>query len=87
MEVVNCQQHGLQQECFVCIHLLHGTSRGFHQVADGEDPRPDAWCDACQGLLEQYGDWDDIPTGHPEIVVVCATCYDLIRSKNLVGPQ
>jgi len=34
-KTVNCDQHGKQQETFVCEHLLYGEKLGFH-IADDD---------------------------------------------------
>src|SRR5438093_1164871 len=45
---VTCGEHGLQQEAFVCQHIVQGLHEnvpcGFWWAEDPSSPRPDAWC-------------------------------------------
>jgi hypothetical protein len=54
--------HGLQDETFVCQHIL-GSLRtrqavGFHWPASSPQRRPDAWCSKCEARrVEAGGEW------------------------------
>ena len=77
--------HGPGAECFVCAHLVvPGPAQGFNVAHDDLEERPDAWCDACDELLQSAGgDWEALGDRHPEIRVVCAGCYDQLRARHL----
>lgn len=85
---VECETHGLQQETFVCQHivqgLVEGTTHGFWCAEDSESPRPDAWCTACNEFLEQHGgDWNDTTEAFASVKLLCGACYDSARIANL----
>jgi len=80
-ETLDCEQHGVQPETFVCKHITAappGTTVGFvsGEPEDDDDFR-DAWCEACHAyLLAHGGDWIDgvanVPGG---VDLLCAECY------------
>jgi len=82
-KTVNCDQHGKQQETFVCEHLLYGEKLGFH-IADDElgNPRPDAWCSNCELIRQEFGDWTDEAMKLVKIKLLCGACYDRVRLLN-----
>lgn len=83
---VECGVHGTSPATFICHHLSHHReNQGFHMGYDPEDPDvlyPDAWCDQCNEVLEQEGEWNDTSEAFAKIKVVCANCYCSIRAKN-----
>lgn len=81
-DLVRCGTHGSSDPCFVCVHLAQGEGLGFHASDDAAVPRPDAWCDACEAILEQFGDWEAAGDQGPEITVLCGGCYDRCRERN-----
>ncbi|HVG34935.1 MAG TPA: hypothetical protein VM911_17830 [Pyrinomonadaceae bacterium] len=88
VNTVDCEIHGQQQETFVCQHLVESfhTNKqvGFWWAHDPENPRPDAWCTACNELvLEAGGEWDDQAESFANIKLVCGACYDRVREFNL----
>ena len=56
---VRCERHGAQSETFVCQHIATSLSTrrpvGFYWAAEGGDPRPDAWCWACNERVKATG--------------------------------
>jgi len=85
---VHCDTHGSQQETFVCEHVLEGwrakTCVGFHAVPDSENPRPDAWCTACEQVFQEIGgDWENAPEREPKIRLICGACYDQAKRFHL----
>lgn len=81
-DVLRCCTHGPSTACFVCAHIEPGAPpRGFNTAANAEDDRPDAWCDACDRLLDGVGGWDDVQPP-PEIRLVCGGCYDALRARH-----
>lgn len=76
---VKCARHGETPSTFLCRHLVDGVACGFH--ASEEDPTdrwPDAWCDACQALLDREGEFSD----EHDIALVCTDCYELLRARS-----
>lgn len=82
---IECAEHGKTPATFICRHLSEGEGLGFHEGHDPENPDdlyPDAWCDACEEVLEREGEWNDTSEGFANIKIVCANCYQDIRERN-----
>jgi hypothetical protein len=82
---LHCDIHGIQQETFVCQHIAQGmvtkTRVGFFwTMQDPNNPRPDAWCEACEERVRATGEeW----VGDAEVQLapklLCGACYDLAK--------
>lgn len=82
---VECRHHGIRDATYVCQHLVSETGAGFHLGGDEEDPDqlwPDAWCDACERVLQAEGEWNDRATAFARIRLLCDACYRLSRERN-----
>ncbi|NMY43327.1 hypothetical protein HBN76_18590 [Pseudomonas sp. WS 5013] len=82
---VECGEHGKSPATFVCQHLPAGENQGFNVGYDPEHPDdayPDAWCDQCDAVLEQEGEWNERAEAFADIKMVCAGCYCEIRARN-----
>ena len=80
-----CAEHGAGPAAFVCQHLQRGSGQGFNMGYDPEQPDdayPDAWCDQCDAMLEQEGEWNERAEAFADIKMVCAQCYCDIRARN-----
>ena len=82
---VECGTHGRASATFICQHLRRGENLGFHMGFDPDhqdDLYPDAWCDKCDEILEEEGEWNDTSEAFAKIKMVCSGCYQDIREKN-----
>lgn len=82
---VECGVHGTSTATFLCRHLNDCEALGFNVGYDPEQPEnlyPDAWCDQCDAMLEQEGEWNDRAETFAGIRLVCAECYCHIRELN-----
>jgi hypothetical protein len=80
-----CGDHGKRPAAFVCEHLLAAAGAGFHWGIDAQAPDapcPDAWCDACEKMLQAEGAWTDRAVAAAEIKRVCDLCYEKFRERN-----
>jgi|GEM_PF-535290 len=81
---VRCDRHGPSFPAYVCRHLAAGPAEGvharlgFHDAEDPGTPRPDAWCDECEAVREQEGDWTERAEAFADPVLVCGACYDYL---------
>lgn len=88
---VKCDVHGWQQETFVCQHIaksLHtGIPVGFHWSAEQIEPRPDAWCSACEQARVAAGgdDWTPEVEAKLGVKLLCGACYDSAKTIWLKG--
>lgn len=82
MSMVQCGEHGPQQETFTCEHLVSGSGLGFNYNEEADNPRPDAWCDACEEIRRQSDGWNEESESKIKIVLLCGKCYDATRERN-----
>lgn len=87
--LVECEEHGAQQATFVCRHLVESlrssTPVGYVAAENTpENPRPDAWCAACEDMrLREGGEWNDRTDAALGVTLLCGACYDRVRDLNL----
>lgn len=82
---IECCVHGLQDETFVCQHIVQslqtGVPVGFHWPEDSDQVRPDAWCAKCEDArIKAGGDWNDELYEMLNIKLLCGACYDHAKS-------
>lgn len=84
-KAMSCERHGPGHATYVCGHLAHGSQQGFFSDAGSGDPRPDAWCYACDQRLWASGcKWNDDNEAAADIRLLCSGCYDEVRQRNSV---
>lgn len=69
----------------MCQHLLAGSKLGFNWGRDGDSPDewcPDAWCDACEAIVDAEGEWTERAEGFAGIKLICSECYEIVRERN-----
>jgi len=82
---IECGVHGLQDETFVCQHIV-GSLRtqqavGFHWPVSSPQRRPDAWCSDCEKRrIAGGGDWTEAVLASVGLKVLCGRCYDTAKS-------
>ncbi len=85
---VDCERHGSQPATFVCRHLVEslgsGGRVGFFCADDRGNPRPDAWCAACEERVQGTdGEWTDESEAFAGVTLICGACYDSVRELNV----
>jgi hypothetical protein len=91
VDSVRCTAHGNQQATLVCQHIFDGLAHRkrvgfFWTICDPDNPRPDAWCVACEERVRATnGDWIDQSLEHLQPKVLCGACYDLAKEFHLGG--
>lgn len=84
-DLIECPKHGRRDATFVCCHLVGGEKRGFNLGYDPDKPhqlQPDAWCNECERMVEQEGEWNEKSEAFADIKILCAVCYEQSREKN-----
>ncbi len=82
---ITCETHGLQDETWVCQHIVAGLENrkrvGFFWTTEPpENPRPDAYCHACNERVKlTNGEWIGAALEHLEPKCLCGGCYDLAK--------
>lgn len=83
---VECSRHGTREATFVCQHLSSiDDVVGFHAGFDEEhpdEPWPNAWCDACERVRAEEGDWNDRSEAFARIQLMCDGCYQAARARH-----
>ena len=84
--MVECCEHGAVRPAFVCRHLVEtlrdGVARGLLWSRD-EDGNINAYCDLCDGVLEQAGgDWTDEIEDQVKVTMICEACFRAIEKVN-----
>ena len=80
-------RHGSKQATFVCQHIvgsLRNRNRvGFYVAEYPGNPRPDAWCAACEAKLQRTGmDWTDESEAIADVQLLCGAFYDQAKALN-----
>jgi hypothetical protein len=88
---VECGQHGNQDQTFVCQHIVQGlrerVPNGFWWAKDSSNPRPDAWCTACNEVVAATGgEWTQDAETFAGVKLLCGLCYDIAKTMNLGKP-
>jgi hypothetical protein len=86
-ETVHCRQHGRHQATFVCRHIAESLRTneavGFFTADDSDNPRPDAWCTACEKKVsETGGEWTEASDAFADVTLICGRCYDRAKALN-----
>ena len=85
---VQCPEHGVQPQTFVCQHLVAslgaGQPIGFWWSKDDDSERPDAWCTACKEQLASTGqEWTPESEAFARPKLICGGCYDRAYEINV----
>jgi hypothetical protein len=79
-QYINCDTHGQAYQAFICEHLMaNPAKRWFSDDPTQENPWPDAWCNECETLLGEQGEWSDRGGSRLRIKLVCHRCYEQMR--------
>ncbi len=78
--LVDCRLHGRQPVAVACTHIAHGlldgTTPGFVIAPEGGEALANAWCDACETMVESLGgDWGGEASERADFKILCAGCY------------
>jgi hypothetical protein len=80
---VECARHGKRYATFVCQHLLGGAHKGWVELENGDEERPDVWCSDCDLAWLAGGEvWSDEFAERARIRMVCSGCYDELRERH-----
>lgn len=87
---VSCNTHESGRRAFVCKHLNTKTKVGFVEAVETEegmelleDDDFQGWCDECEDVRQQEGEWNDESMKFANIKLVCESCYFDMKELNL----
>jgi len=79
---VECPDHGPGFAAYACEHLVsHPTQLWFSREADEEHRWPDAWCEVCDAVFQEQGEWNERNESKIKITLLCHHCYERLRSR------
>ena len=91
-KTVECAQHGYSRPAFVCQHLDCKTVKGFEEAFEtykgmelDEDDDLQAWCDECEKVRAEYGEWNEESENFAQIQLVCENCYFELKEFNQIS--
>lgn len=91
---MECSKHGKQGYGLVCHHLIQeNKSLGFWESINSDstkkykDGELNAWCDECDKVLIQEGEWNEKSESFAQIQLICTSCYFEIKNKNKLNPN
>jgi len=93
MGKLECTTHGEQYAAFICQHLVEGIELGFWEPFDSTadeiytEGELNGWCDKCDDVLMEEGEWNDKSEAFAKIQVVCTKCYFSIKKLNKRNPN
>ena len=87
---VSCNAHESGRRAFVCKHLNKTAKVGFEESFETyedmellDDDDFQAWCDKCESVRQQEGEWNDTSMKFADIKIVCEQCYFEMKELNL----
>jgi len=87
---VKCGEHDYRRRAFICKHLNHTTIVGFEEAFETfedmellEDDDLQAWCNECEIVRQQEGEWNERSMAFADIKLVCEKCYFEMKELNL----
>ena len=84
--LMDCPIHGPGKSAFICQHLQHGEGLGFLTQAEAptaDDPWQQGWCENCEKVALDAGEWNDESEGYASFRWVCDTCFEVARVRNV----
>ena len=86
--IVECCTHGNRYPAYVCQHLNMHTPVGFYEPF-ASDPtltyandELSAWCEACDEVLTEAGEWNDESEGFAQIKLIYDVCFFEMKKLN-----
>jgi hypothetical protein len=87
---VSCGEHGSRRRAFICKHLNKNEKTGFQEAFDSqpemelhEEDDFSAWCEICESVRRDEGEWNDKSMKFADIRLICEDCYFEIKGLNL----
>ncbi|HEV8725428.1 MAG TPA: DUF2199 domain-containing protein [Candidatus Binatia bacterium] len=86
---IQCDSHGQQERAYMCQHFSKSEKIGFFEpyAPDSEGHDPDeglqAWCEECERVLKDEGEWTDKALQFASFRACCAGCFHEIKKLNV----
>lgn len=85
---VECCDHGPRNRAYVCQYLVNSEFKGFWESFDSDSTKIynndelNAWCDECDKILLEEGEWNDISEAFARITLICDVCFFKMKKLN-----
>ena len=88
---VICKIHGEMDYALICTHLAAQTHDDpdlnvYLATPDESEEATDVqnlWCEKCDNILLEEGEWNDKSENFANIQVVCIQCFEELKNKNV----
>ncbi len=94
MSIIECKTHGKTSYALVCVHLARQKpdDKPVKYYCGESDPGDNlrveeecVWCEECDAVLLREGDWNETSEKHANVQVICTSCLEEIKKKNVQG--
>jgi hypothetical protein len=72
---VHCERHGVTAYALLCRHLAAGAGLGYFAIPPEPEEPAQAWCEACDEVVEAEQGWTDRADAQADWRLYCAGCY------------
>ncbi|MES2948921.1 MAG: hypothetical protein V4858_10315 [Pseudomonadota bacterium] len=84
--LIECEKHGTSQYCIICRHLREKIGLEYFAIQAEPAEPAQAWCAACDHVLEQERGWSDVADQHADWELYCSQCYaESLETHKLVS--
>ncbi len=73
---VQCAKHGSTEYCLICRHLREQSSLRFYANTAEKYAPAQAWCEACDQVLDEERGWSDPADEFADWKLLCTACYE-----------
>jgi hypothetical protein len=81
---IHCERHGITAYCLICRHLREGDGLAYWAIEPEAEEPAQAWCEACDAVLEQDRGWSDRADDLAEWKLYCAGCYEETLARHIL---
>lgn len=79
---LKCGEHEEGFATYICDHLVADPAQAwFSDTPSDQNPWPDAWCERCDDIFQEQGEWNEKNEGRLKIKLVCHRCYETMRKQ------
>ena len=74
-EQITCAKHGQSRYSVICQHLASGIGLGYIALPETPDFPAQAWCVACDDVLDEHQGWSDAADARAGWLLFCRHCF------------
>jgi hypothetical protein len=74
---IECSLHGRGFPAYLCSHLVaEPAQKWFSEEPTLENRWPDAWCETCDRIFLEEGEWNERTGSRIQVKTLCHRCYE-----------